>query len=183
MLTMMDWVRSAGASVAMMSTAALATTLQDVPPDAGIGGIVVVLILAIVGGLIFLKVKHPATFDTVMRGGKAAAGGAREMARDVRHTVGPLFDGAKSAVSSGLHQFEAAHAPKQAPAVSPTPTSPAMMAAMVRDRQARSAALNRAWAADLKKYEVVATGLTAEQMMGDDPIPQKPKFVNGIMVG
>jgi hypothetical protein len=125
---------------------------------------------------LFLKIKKPATFDKIMRRGKDVRAAGFEMTKQVSHTLGPLFDGAKSAVETQLHRFEAEQAPKQPPAIAPTPTSDAMQLAAKLEQLKRE------------------RGLTDEQIGriifgGEQPPPvvqvvdtPKPKFVNGVLV-
>lgn len=161
---MMDWIFSP----------AMAATLQDVPPDAGIGGLIVFLILAITGGLIFLKVKQPALFDRIMHAGKDVAGSGFEMTKEIKHTVGPLFDGIKSKCETKLHHFEE-NTPARAPAIAPTPTSEAMRLA------AKLAKLKEDYKLTDEQIGRIIFGGESPPAVVQQVETPKPKFINGIM--
>jgi hypothetical protein len=106
------WVEVVGVSVAAFSIAASVQvwgqTLVAVEPESSsVGFLILALVVAVGGGLIYLKLKMPNTYNVI-------AGRAKE----VQHTIGVVLDG----VETKLHAIEA-QAPVSAPAVAPAPTS------------------------------------------------------------
>jgi hypothetical protein len=164
-------------ALALTAVSANAQTLMPVTNDDHSGLVLLVggVILAV--GVIVLRLKRPDLWSKITKQAGPAI-------KDVEHTIGGLASkvpnvasGVNQAISQAetkLHAFTE-HAPIQAPAISPTPTSAAMQYA--------------ASAAALEPVPGVPP-LTTDQFMGDAPIPAAPapqpaagpRIVNGRMV-
>lgn len=104
--------------LAAFSSWGWAQQLVAVAPPSDSSGLFVLAILAIVGGLVFLKVKHPETFDKILARGKKVAGTVErefEEIRDKAKKIPTLTDVVK------VEPRVPAFAPTSAPAAILTP--------------------------------------------------------------
>lgn len=164
------------APLALFSSYGWAQQLVAVAPESDSSGLLVVAILAIVGGLVFLKIKKPELFAKILGRGlklKSAAGAAFDKL-EAAVEKSDVDDRLRDALKDVGRKLD-----RQEPTIEPKP-GPVAAAGIEYERRRRLEA-------DLAELRAAKEAATPEPSPAPEPAPapatpSTPKFVNGQLV-